>query len=78
MLNRLAKAGYFNSANGAFYAATKRALRKKPNKNALETGLARKQSTPPEFRISHNTVNSSYEASPSNAKTRSQKDIALI
>ncbi|GEM_PF-6037370 len=28
ILTKLAKAGYFNSANGAFYAATKHAMRK--------------------------------------------------
>lgn len=78
MLNRLAKAGYFNSANGALYAATKHALRKKPRENDFEAAVVRKRGTPSEFRISHNAVNFSYETSPSNAKTRSQNEIALI
>lgn len=78
MLNRLAKAGYFNSANGALYAVTKHALRKKPRENDFEAAVVRKWSRPSEFRISHKAVNSSSEASPSHVKTRSIKDIALI
>jgi hypothetical protein len=35
ILKTLAKAGYFNSANGAFYAAAKHALRKPLNANHL-------------------------------------------
>ncbi len=33
LLNQLAKTGYFKSANGALYAAAKRALRKPPARN---------------------------------------------
>jgi hypothetical protein len=78
MLNRLAKAGYFNSANGALYAATRRALRKKPNKNDFEVSVAPSRSTLSQLGVSHKAVNTSLEASPSNVKTRSQKEVALI
>jgi hypothetical protein len=78
MLKRLAQAGYFNIANGAFYAVTKRALRKKPNKNDFDVAAMASRSAPPETGISRRAVNSSYEVSPSYAKARSPKDIALI
>jgi hypothetical protein len=78
MLKRLAQAGYFSSANGALYAATKRALRRKPNKNDFAAAMPPKRNAPPQIGISRKAVNSSYEASPSNVKTRSQPEVALI
>lgn len=54
LLNTLAKAGYFNSANGALYAAAKHVLRKSLNANHLQVIDAFERETSDELSFSEN------------------------
>lgn len=77
-LIKLAKAGYFNSANGTLYAATKYALRKKPTTNDFDVTEELNRDALPRSNLSLKAVHTFHQTSPSNVMTRSQKEIALM
>ncbi len=77
LLNRLAQAGYFNNANGALYAATRRALRKPLSRNYANLLHEPDHEAPAKFDASNSAVNTAPKASPRRAEKRDRKKISL-
>jgi hypothetical protein len=71
-LNRLAVTGYFKSANGAFYAAAKRALRKPPFLNYASVIDEPDRESLAAFDFSSKAVNGSPKISPPKARDKKQ------
>ena len=77
ILKKLAKAGYFKKANGALYAAARRALRKPLFQDYLKMIDEPDQELPAKLGIPHKAVNTSQKASPPNAKKRDREEISV-
>ncbi|MDZ7344854.1 MAG: hypothetical protein ONA90_10125 [candidate division KSB1 bacterium] len=67
-LNKLAKAGYFNSANGALYAALKRGLRKPLKTNYFQIAAESNKEALTRVSASNSAVSTARSRHPSNNK----------